>query len=173
VKNRENKPVNVNFQILGQIAEQCQFSYKGGFSKTRGIALVFLLRSSSYFGTNAPYKWHHISRQLIALNPFFSESEAWVPNYYCGAKKNPSILFWYKLLDKTFIFEGWNQHPSSPCNLGQSLLRQSLSEPDHLGILHLPWWFSLYLVRSKPLEKSIISWMVWSGGQFSSELQND
>ena len=31
---------------------------------------------SSYFGTNALYKWHHISLQLIVLNPFFSESEA-------------------------------------------------------------------------------------------------
>ena len=30
---------------------------------------------SSYFGTNAPYKWHHISLKLIVLTPFFSESE--------------------------------------------------------------------------------------------------
>ena len=77
------------------------------------------------------------------------------------------------LLGKTFIFEGQNQHPTSPCNLGQSALRQSLSEPDQLGILQLPWGLSLSLAGSKPLEKSIIHCMVWSRGQFSSELQND
>ena len=30
---------------------------------------------SSYFGTNAPYKWHYISFKMIFINQFFSESE--------------------------------------------------------------------------------------------------
>ena len=45
----------------------------------KGFLIEMKLRAkysqSSYFGTNAPYKWHHISLKLIFLNQFFSEGE--------------------------------------------------------------------------------------------------